>query len=206
VSSVRIEFSPDALEQIRVVHDWWRIHRPAAPEFLLVQGHFDGSLDECMKAYEGFEQHRFSQRTLEAPPIIENNMLCELANMSLAQNRPQDLSLLIYLAIAEAADEETVQEMLRKARTQLLALDHDGIFTLRPPRNPTGNKADQSISETLAPALAAKADAGVAPHNGDDGLENSSPKPVSVPVPKADATADGPLDVQTITGVSDNKS
>jgi len=34
VSSSRIEFSPDALEQIRIVHDWWRIHRPAAPELL----------------------------------------------------------------------------------------------------------------------------------------------------------------------------
>jgi hypothetical protein len=34
VKSVRIEFSPDALEQIRVVHDWWQIHRPAAPELL----------------------------------------------------------------------------------------------------------------------------------------------------------------------------
>ena len=31
---VRIEFSPDALEQIRAVHDWWRIHRAAAPELL----------------------------------------------------------------------------------------------------------------------------------------------------------------------------
>jgi hypothetical protein len=34
VKSVRIEFSPDALEQIRAVHDWWRIHRPAATELL----------------------------------------------------------------------------------------------------------------------------------------------------------------------------
>ena len=32
--SVRIEFSPDALAQIRAVHDWWQIHRPAAPELL----------------------------------------------------------------------------------------------------------------------------------------------------------------------------
>ena len=29
-----IEFSPDALEQIRAVHDWWRIHQPGAPELL----------------------------------------------------------------------------------------------------------------------------------------------------------------------------
>jgi len=34
VRSVRIEFSPDALAQIRAVHDWWQIHRPAAPELL----------------------------------------------------------------------------------------------------------------------------------------------------------------------------
>jgi hypothetical protein len=36
VRSVRIEFSPDALEQIRVVHDWWRIHRPGATAALSV--------------------------------------------------------------------------------------------------------------------------------------------------------------------------
>jgi hypothetical protein len=34
VKSVRVEFSPDALEQIRAVHEWWQIHRPAAPELL----------------------------------------------------------------------------------------------------------------------------------------------------------------------------
>lgn len=32
--SLQIEFSPDALEQIRAIHDWWRTHRPAAPELL----------------------------------------------------------------------------------------------------------------------------------------------------------------------------
>jgi plasmid stabilization system protein ParE len=28
----RIEFSPDARAQTRTVGDWWRIHRPSAPE------------------------------------------------------------------------------------------------------------------------------------------------------------------------------
>jgi plasmid stabilization system protein ParE len=34
VRSLKIEFSPDALEQIRAIHDWWRTHRAAAPELL----------------------------------------------------------------------------------------------------------------------------------------------------------------------------
>jgi len=32
VTSVSIEFAPEALEQIRAVHDWWKDHRSAAPE------------------------------------------------------------------------------------------------------------------------------------------------------------------------------
>jgi hypothetical protein len=34
VKAVRIEFAPEALEQIRTVHDWWKNHRPAAPDLL----------------------------------------------------------------------------------------------------------------------------------------------------------------------------
>jgi plasmid stabilization system protein ParE len=34
VRHLRIEFSPDALGQIRAVHDWWRINRPSAPDLL----------------------------------------------------------------------------------------------------------------------------------------------------------------------------
>jgi plasmid stabilization system protein ParE len=34
VRHLRIEFSPDALGQLRAIRDWWPINRPSAPELL----------------------------------------------------------------------------------------------------------------------------------------------------------------------------
>jgi hypothetical protein len=71
VRSVRIEFSPDALAQIRAVHDWWQIHRPAAPELLR---------EELAAALEK-QVHRLFQRAIAqgAPAVTSararDNML-----------------------------------------------------------------------------------------------------------------------------------
>ena len=97
---------------------------------VLLMDDVHGELQECMAAYEAYATSRFSERTLEVPPLIEAKLLAAIANKALAKGDVEQHARLLEIAVGEVPSNTEIQARLAESRATGIPVDLAAIFTL----------------------------------------------------------------------------